>query len=152
MDTPGIALIIMGIVSIAVGILGKFRPDIIYRNWDKGSALGGGIRLFGLSAARLGGDKMAPEDRQRFGFVVFVLFGVMLVLASIACSIPQWRAYKSAIAISIVMAMTVIMLFFYWKIMLSQNERFKRIGFAVIMLLSLALIGLNIYYWTIALN
>lgn len=152
MDTLGIALIIMGIVSIAVGILGKFRPDIIYRNWNKGSAFGGGIRLFGLSAARLGGDKMTPEDRQRFGFVTFILFGVMLILASIASSIPQWEVYKSAIAISIVMVMTVVMLFLFWKFLLSQDENRGRIAFAIVMLLSFAMIALAVYYWYVTLK
>lgn len=152
MDTFGIVLIIMGIVSIAVGILGKYRPDIIYRNWDKGSAFGGSIRLFGFSAARFGGDKMPLEQKQRFGFVVFALFGVMLILASIACSIPQWEVYKDAITISIVMVMTAVLLFSYWKIVLSQNEGAGRIGFVIVMLLSLSMIAISVYYWYLILN
>ena len=47
MDTSGIAMIILGIVLIAVGIFGKIRPDIIYRNRDKKTAFGGTFRLFG---------------------------------------------------------------------------------------------------------
>ena len=149
MDISGIVLIILGVVFIAIGIFGKIRPDIFYRNRDKGTAFGGDFRLFGFAPARLGGDKMAPEDRQRFGFVVFVLYGIMLVLVGIVTSIPQWEAYKSAIAISVVMAVTIVMLFSFWKIMLSQNERFKGIGFAIIMLLSFTLIAFAVYYWMI---
>lgn len=152
MDSFGITLIILGIVSIAVGIFGKIRPDIIYRNWDKGSAFGGSIRLFGFSAARFGGDKMPLEQKQRFGFVVFVLFGVMLILASIASSIPQWEVYKDAITISIVMVMTAVLLFSYWKIVLSQYEGAGRIGFAIVMLLSLSMIAFSVYYWYITLK
>lgn len=151
MDTTGIALIIFGILCIAVGILGKFRPDIIYRDWNEKKTIGG-FRLGGFSAIRIGGKEMAPEDRRRFGFVVFVLFGIMLILASIACSIPQWEAYKSAIAISIVMVMTVVMLFLFWKFLLSRDESMGRIGFAVIMLLSFALIAFAAYYWYITLK
>lgn len=148
MDTPGIALIILGVLSIAVGVLGKFRPDIVYRDWNEKKTIGG-FRLFGFSAFRLGGEKMNFEDRQRFGFVTFILFGIMLILASIASSIPQWEAYKGAITISIVMVMTVVLLFAFWKIMLSQDERFKGIGFAIIMLLSFTLIAFAVYYWMI---
>ena len=149
MDATGIALIIMGIASIAMGIFGKIRPDIFYRNRDKGTAFGGGFRLFGFAPARLGGEKMVPEDKQRFGFVCFVLFGVMIVLIGIVTGIPRWETYKSAIAISVVMVITIVMLFSFWKIMLSQNERFKGISFAIVMLLSFALIALAVYHWMI---
>ncbi len=151
MDTPEFALIIMGILSIAVGIFGKIRPNIIYRDWNEKKTIGG-FRLFGFSTFRIGGKEMAPEDRQRFGFVVFVLFGVMLIFASIACSIPQWEAYKSAVAISIVMMMTVVMLFLFWKFLLSHDESYGRIGFAVIMLLAFALIAFTVYYWHVTLK
>ena len=146
MDTPEFALIIMGILSIAVGIFGKIRPDIIYRDWNEKKTIGG-FRLFGFSTFRIGGKEMAPEDRQRFGFVVFVLFGVMLIFSSIACSIPQWEAYKSAIVISIVMVMTVVMLFLFWKFLLSHDESYGRISFAIVMLLAFALIAFTVYYW-----
>ena len=151
METPGIVLIILGIASIAIGIFGKFRPDIVYRDRNEKKTFGG-FRLFGFSAFRLGGEKMNLEDRQRFGFVTFILFGVMLVLASIACSIPQWQAYKSAIAISIVMVMTVVLLLMYWKIILNQDESRGRIGFAIIMLVSFAMLAFAAYYWYIALK
>ncbi len=151
MDTSGIALIILGVLSIAVGIFGKFRPDIVYRDWNEKKTFGG-FRLFGFSAVRLGGKEMAPEDRQRFGFVTFILFGIMLILASIATSIPQWQAYKSAIAISIVMVMTVMMLFSYWKIVLSQDENRGRIGVAIIMLLYFAMLAFAAYYWYVTIK
>ena len=151
MDTSGLALIILGVLSIALAILGKFRPDIVYRDWNEKRTLGG-FRLFGFSAIRIGGKEMAPEDRQRFGFVTFILFGVMLILASIASSIPQWEAYKSAITISIVMVMTVVMLFLFWKFLLSQDENRGRISFAIVMLLSFAMIALAVYYWYVTLK
>ena len=152
MDTSGIAMIILGVVLIAVGIFGKIRPDILYRNRDKKTAFGGSIRLFGFAPARLGGQDMSSEVKQRLSFVLFVLFGVMIILVEIVTMVPQWEAYKSAIAISVVLGVTIVMLFSYWKIVLSQNERFKGIGFAVIMLLSFALMALAVYYWMDALK
>ena len=151
MDTSGLALIILGVLSIALAILGKFRPDIVYRDWNEKKAIGG-FRLFGFSAIRIGGKELAPEDRQRFGFVTFILFGVMLILASIASSIPQWEVYKSAITISIVMVMTIVMLFLFWKFLLSQDENRGRIAFAIVMLLSFAMIALAVYYWYVTLK
>lgn len=148
MDTSGIALIILGVLSIAVGIFGKFRPDIVYREWnEKGS-----FRQFGFSTFRFGGKGMSLEDRQRFGFVLFILMGVMFILVSISTSIPQWQAYKSAIAISIVMVLTVVLLLMYWRIILSQNERFRGIGLVVVLLLSAAMLIFTAYYWHITLN
>ena len=152
MDTSGIAMIILGVVLIAVGIFGKIRPDILYRNRDKKTAFGGAFRLFGFAPARLGGQDMSSEVKQRLSFVLFVLFGVMIILVEIVTMVPQWEAYKSAIAISVVLGVTIVMLFSYWKIVLSQNERFKGIGFAVIMLLSFALMALAVYYWMDALK
>ena len=131
MEKDAITFLLMGILSIGMAIFGKIRPDLFYRSWR--------------------GVKIKPEG-QRLGFVMLLLLGIMIILVSVVMSIPQWQDFSGTIAFSIVMAMTVVMLFFYWKIMLSQNERFKRIGFAVIMLLSLALIGLNIYYWMITLS
>ena len=151
MDNEGIALIILGALAIAVGIFGKFRPDIVYRDWSE-KRTAGGFRLFGFSAFRVGGKNLAPEDRQRFGFVTFILFGIMLVLAGVALSVPQWQAYKSAITISIVMVMTVVLLLMYWRILLSQNERFRGLGLAVVLLLSAAMLVVAAYYWRITLN
>lgn len=152
MDTSGIAMIILGVVLIAVGIFGKIRPDILYRNYDRKTAFGGAFRLFGFSAARLGDQKMPSEVKQRLCFMYFVLFGAMLILVSIVTMVPQWEAYKSAIAISIVMAITIVMIFSYWKIMLSQNERWRTLGLVAVLLLSVALIALAVYYWMDALK
>jgi len=79
MDNGTIALIIAGIVSIAVGVLGMFRPDIVYRNRDKKTAFGGAFRLFGFSAFRLFNEEMDPETKQKIGFVVYVLLGIVLI-------------------------------------------------------------------------
>ena len=147
MDTSGIPMIILGVVLIAVGIFGKIRPDILYRNRDRKTAFGGAFRLFGFAPARLGGQEMSSEVKQRLSFVLFVLFGVMIILVEIVTMVPQWEAYKSAIVVSIVMVMTIVMLFSYWKILLSQNERFKGIGFAIAMLISFALIAMAVYNW-----
>ncbi len=151
MDNEGIALIILGALAIAVGIFGKFRPDIVYRDWSEKRTIGG-FRLFGFSAFRVGGKNLSPEYRQRFGFVTFILFGIMLVLAGVALGVPQWQAYKSAITISIVMVMTVVLLLMYWRILLSQNERFRGLGLAVVLLLSAAMLVVAAYYWRITLN
>lgn len=79
MDTTGIALLIAGFASIAVAILGKIRPDIIYRNYDKKTAFGGAFRLFGSSFFRVFNSNMDPEVKQRIGFVVYILLGVALI-------------------------------------------------------------------------
>ena len=146
MDIEGIVFIILGILSIAVGIFGKFRPDIVYREWNEK----GGFRQFGFSTFRLGGKELAPEVRQRFGFVTFILLGVMLIMVSIAISIPRWQPYNGAIAFSIVMLMTVVLLLMYWKIVLSQDEK-SRIGLVIVLLLSAALLVLTAYYWRLTL-
>lgn len=79
MDKTGIALLIAGFTCIAVGILGKIRPDIIYRNYDKKTAFGGAFRLFGGSFFRVFNSNMEPEVKQRMGFVIYVLLGVVLI-------------------------------------------------------------------------
>jgi hypothetical protein len=146
MDIEGIVFIILGILSIAVGIFGKFRPDIVYREWNEK----GGFRQFGFSTFRLGGKELAPEVRQRFGFVTFILLGIMFIMLGIAISISQWQPYNGAIAFSIVMLMTVVLLLMYWKIVLSQDEK-SRIGLVIVLLLSAALLVLTAYYWRLTL-
>jgi hypothetical protein len=146
MDIEGIIFIILGVISIAVGIFGKFRPDIVYREWNEK----GGFRQFGFSTFRLGGKELAPEVRQRFGFVTFILLGVMFIMLGIAISISQWQPYNGAIAFSIVMLMTVVLLLMYWKIVLSQDEK-SRIGLVIVLLLSAALLVLTAYYWRLTL-
>ena len=131
MDKEAITIIVFGVLFIAMAILGKIRPEIIFRN-------------------RTG--KVVKPEAQRFGFFMFLLLGVVFIAIPFIISVPQWQGHKDAITISIAMAATVAMLFAYWKFMLSQNERFGRIGFAVVMFLSLALIGFSIYYWMITLN
>ena len=131
MEKDSIVILLFGVVFIALAILGKLRPEIVFRNWA---------------------GKVTKPEAQRFGFFMFLLLGVVFIAIPFIISVPQWQGHKDAITISIAMAATVAMLFVYWKFMLSQNERFGRIGFAVVMLLSLALIGLSIYYWMITLN
>ena len=146
MDTSGIVFIILGVLSIGVGIFGKFRPDIVYREWNEK----GGFRQFGFSTFRLGGKELAPEVRQRFGFVTFILLGVMFIMLGVAISISRWQTYNTAIAFSIVMVMTVILLLMNWKIVLSQDEK-SRIGLVIVLLLSAALLVLTAYYWRLTL-
>ena len=113
-----------------MAIFGKFRPEVIYRNYK-------GV--------------IAP-DKQRFMFFALLIYGIMFVLIGVATCVPRFQAVKSALAITIAVMATVVMLFAYWKFMLSQNERFCRVSFAAVMLLSLSLIGFGIYYWMITFN
>ena len=130
MDKDFIAFLAIGIVAIGMAVFGKFRPEVVFRNYK-------GV--------------IAP-DKQRFMFFALLIYGLMFILIGVATCFPQFQAVKSALAITIAMVATVVMLIFYWRIILSQNERSGRIGFAVVMLLSLLLIGFCIYYWTITLN
>ena len=127
MEKDATIILLMGILSIGMAIFGKIRPDIIYRSWR--------------------GVEIKPEG-QRLGFVMLLLFGIMIILVSVVMSIPQWQDYGGTIAVTVVLAMTIIMLFFYWKIMLSQKERWRTLGLVAFILISLALIGLGVYYWT----
>lgn len=131
MGKDAIIILLMGVLSIGMAIFGKIRPDIVYRSWR--------------------GVKIKPEG-QRLGFVMLLLFGIMIILVSIVMSIPQWQDYSGTIALYLVMAMTIIMLFFYWKIMLSQNERWRTLGLVAFVIISVALIALGVYYWMITLN
>ncbi len=131
MDKDTISILGIGIVAVAMAILGKFRPDIIFRN------------------AR--GKQIAPEN-QRFLSFAFLLYGIMFVLIAIALGIPRLVPYKGVTAVSIAVFMTVLMLFGLWKIKYSQNERFGRVLFAAFLLISMALISLSVYYWYITLK
>ena len=126
MEKDATIILLMGILSIGMAIFGKIRPDIIYRSWR--------------------GVEIKPEG-QRLGFVMLLLFGIMIILVSVVMSIPQWQDYGGTIAVTVVLAMTIIMLFFYWKIMLSQKERWRTLGLVAFILISLALIALGVYYW-----
>ncbi len=133
MDTTSIILIITGIVSIAVAILGKLRPDIIYKGM----------------AYKIGGRELTIPERQRWGFVVFLLFGIMAFMLAVALSIPQWQAYQKAILFSIIMVMTVVMLLLFWKMVLSQREGYMA-SLIIVLLLSVSLLAVAAYFWYIA--
>ena len=149
MDSSEIGMIIIGVVLIAVGIFGMVRPDILYRNVGGKKAFGSGFRLFGFSAARRDESKVAPEDIhvQRWWLLCSILFGVMLILVNVVYKIPLWEDYQGAILLSIIIVMSIVMSFLLWKIVLSHNERFKGIGFAIYMLFSFVLIATVVYYW-----
>ena len=85
-------------------------------------------------------------------FFAFLNYGIMFILIGVATCVPQFQAVKSALAITIAVVATVVMLLMLWRILLSSNERLSRIGFALMMFLSLGLIGFSIYYWMITLN
>ena len=135
MDTISIVLIITGIASIALAILGRFRPDIVYK---------------GMSY-KIGNKELTIPEKQRWGFVVFLLFGIMVLLVALAVSIPQWQAYQKAIVFSIIMVMTVVMLLLFWKMVLSQREGY-RAGLAIVLLLSVSLLAVAAYFWYVALS
>ena len=132
MDTTSIILIVLGIVSIAMAIFGKIRPDIVYKNQQT--------------------YKIAPENRQRFGFILMLLMGIMLLMIAVAMSVPQWEEVESAVVITIALAMTVVMLFPFWKYVLSQIEGFRTTSLVLTIIASLALIALCVYYWHITLK
>jgi hypothetical protein len=71
----------------------------------------------------------------------------MLILVNVVPMIPLWEEYMSAILLSIVIVISIVVFFSFWKIILSQNERFKGIGFAITMLFCFALIAIVVYYW-----
>lgn len=135
MDTESIVLIIAGIASIAMAIFGKFRPDIVYKGM----------------AYKIGNRELTIPEKQRWGFVVFLLFGIMLLLLAVVLSIPQWQVYQKEILFSIIMVMTVVMLLLFWKMVLSQNERY-RISLVIVLLLSVSLLAVAAYFWYVALS
>ena len=135
MDTESIVLIIAGIASIAMAIFGKFRPDIVYKGM----------------AYKIGNRELTIPEKQRWGFVVFLLFGIMLLLLTVVLSIPQWQTYQKEILFSIIMVMTVVMLLLFWKMVLSQKERY-RISLVIVLLLSVSLLAVAAYFWYVALS
>ena len=134
MDTLSIALVVAGVVSIAVAILGKFRPDIVFK---------------GMSY-KIGGRELTIPEKQRWGFVVFLILGVMMFMLAVAVNIPQWQACQTEIIITIVMVMTVVMMLLFWKMVLSQRERY-RVSLVVVLLLSVSLLAVAAYFWYVAL-
>ncbi|MBR6931344.1 MAG: hypothetical protein IKH61_14130 [Bacteroidales bacterium] len=135
MDTESIVIIIAGIASIAMAIFGKFRPDIVYKGM----------------AYKIGNRELTIPEKQRWGFVVFLLFGIMLLLLAVVLSIPQWQVYQKEILFSIIMVMTVVMLLLFWKMVLSQNERY-RISLVIVLLFSVSLLAVAAYFWYVALS
>ena len=132
MDSVSILLIIAGIVSIAMAIFGRIRPDIVYKNQQSGN--------------------ISPENRLRLGFILMLLMGIMFLMIAVAMSIPQWEEVESAVVVTIALAMTVVMLFPFWKYVLSQIEGFRTTSLVLTIIASLALIALCVYYWHITLK
>lgn len=131
MDTLSIALVIAGIVSVAVAILGKFRPDIVFKGMSN----------------KIGGKELTIPEKQRWGFVVFLILGIMMFMLAVAVNISQWQACQTEIIITIVMVMTAVMLLMFWKMVLSQNEKYRTIGLILTIIVSLALVALCVYFW-----
>ena len=134
MDTTGIALLIAGFASIVVAILGKIRPDIVYKGMSN----------------KIGGRELTMPEKQRWGFVVFLLLGIMLLMMAVALSIPQWQAYQKEILISIIMVMTVVIMLLFLKMVLSQREGY-RASLVIVLLLSVSLLAVATYFWYVAL-
>lgn len=148
MDTDIIIIFIMGIACIGCAIFGKIRPDIMFKNRDISLFR---FRFLRLPNDKLGGDTVSPE-RQKFGFAVFLLMGIMWILMASAMFVPQWQGHIDAIVISIAMVVTAVMLFMMWKYILSQNERWGRIALVAVLLLSVGLLVFAGYYWYITLK
>ena len=132
MDSVSILLIIAGIVSIAMAIFGRIRPDIVYKNQQSGN--------------------ISPENRQRLGFILMLLMGIMLLMIAVAMGVPQWEEVESAVVVTIALAMTVVMLCPFWKDVLGQIEGFRTTSLVLTIIVSLALIALCVYYWHITLK
>ena len=128
MNTISIILLIAGIASIAMAVLGKFRPDIVYKGM----------------AYKIGDRELRIPEKQRWGFVVFLLLGIMLLMMAVALSIPQWQAYQKAIVFSIIMVVSVVMMLLFWKMVLRQRYR---ASLAIVLLLSLSLLAIAAYFW-----
>ena len=132
MSTVSIVLIIAGIASIAMAILGKFRPDIVYKGM----------------AYKIGDRELSIPEKQRWGFIVFLLLGIMMFMLAVAFNIPQWQAFQFEIAITIIMVMSVVLLLLFWKNVLSQRYR---TSWAIVLLLSVSLLAVAAYFWYVAL-
>ena len=147
MDSDIIIIFIIGIAFIGCAIFGKIRPDIMYKNRN--------TSLFRFRFLNIGndneGDTVSPE-RQKFGFAVFLLMGIMWILMASAMFVPQWQGHIDAIVISIAMVVTAVMLFMMWKYILRQDERWSRIALVAVLLLSVSLLVFAGYYWYITLK
>ena len=129
MDKIYILFLIVGIASIAMAFFGKLRPNIMYKK-------------------RPSGELQSPE-RQRFGFFVYLLMGIMFLMEAVAVSIPQWQTYQVEIILTIDMVMTVVMLLMFWKILLSRYERYRSSGLIIVLLLSALMLAFTAYFWYI---
>lgn len=133
MDTISIVLIIVGIVSVTMAILGKYRPDIVYKGM----------------AYKIGNKELTIPEKQRWGFVAFLLLGLMLFMLAVALNIPQCQAHQFEVVYTIIMVMTVVIMLLFWKMVLSRNERY-RISLVIVLLLSLFLLASAAYFWYVA--
>ena len=127
MDIALTILLIIGIAFIGIAIFAKIRPDIIWK--DRVS------------------ETILPPERQKFGFILLLLLGIMMLVSAGAISIPQWQSHIDAILISIVMVTISVVLFMMWKYILSQDKRWSRIALAAVLLLSVGLFVFAGYYW-----
>ncbi len=132
MSTISIVMLICGILSLAMAIFGKLRPDIVWKNNLRGT--------------------IATHERQKFGMILFILVGIMFILISVVLSVPQWQPIQDAIVLAVVFAMTIVMMFPFWKYVLSSIEGFRTIGLVFAIVFSLALIAFCMYYWHLTLK
>ena len=132
MNTISIILLIAGIASIAIAILGKFRPDIVYKGM----------------AYKIGNRELTIPEKQRWGFIMFLLLGIMSFMLAGALSIPQWQVYRFEIAFTIIMVMAVVMMMLFWKMVLSK--RYRASSLVIVLLLSLSLLAVAAYFWYVA--
>ena len=127
MDIALTILLIIGIAFIGIAIFAKIRPDVMWK--DRMS------------------ETILPPERQKFGFILLLLLGIMILVSAGAISIPQWQSHIDAILISIVMVTISVVLFMMWKYVLSQNKRWSRIALVAVLLLSVGLLVFAGYCW-----
>lgn len=131
MNTISIILLIAGLASIAIAILGKFRPDIVYKG----------------SSYKIKNEELSVPEKQRWGFIMFLLLGIMSFMLAGDLSIPQWQVYRFEIAFTIIMVMAVVMMMLFWKMVLSKRYRASLV---IVLLLSLSLLAVAAYFWYVA--
>ena len=122
-----IMLIIAGIAIIGLAIFAKNRPDIVWKDRIDGTIL--------------------PPERQKLGFIVILLTGIIMLMTAGALSVPQWQSHIAEIIITIFMVMISVVLFMMWKYVLSQNKRWSRIALVAVLLLSVGLLVFAGYRW-----
>ena len=102
MDIVLTILLTVGIAFIGIAIFAKIRPDIMWK--DRMS------------------ETILPPERQKFGFILLLLLGIMILVSAGAISIPQWQSHIDATLISIVMVTISVVLFMMWKYILLQRS------------------------------